>query len=82
MSNFSQLDLDFIAKHKKMSEDMAREKFWQIISAVDYLHKNNLCHRDLKAENLLLDTNYDIKIADFGFSNQFKENNFLETYCG
>ncbi|KAI6176413.1 Protein kinase domain-containing protein [Aphelenchoides bicaudatus] len=73
---------DFIAKHKKMTEDMAREKFWQIISAVDYLHKHNLCHRDLKAENILLDANYDIKLVDFGFSNFWQTDNLLNTYCG
>jgi serine/threonine protein kinase len=61
---------------------MAREKFWQIISAVDHLHKHNICHRDLKAENLLLDSNHDIKLADFGFSNFYKKDSWLNTYCG
>jgi serine/threonine protein kinase len=65
-----------------LSEDAAREKFWQIISAVDYLHKNKICHRDLKAENLLLDSNYDIKLADFGFSNFYEKDSLLNTYCG
>uniref|UniRef100_A0A1I7Z0E2 non-specific serine/threonine protein kinase n=1 Tax=Steinernema glaseri TaxID=37863 RepID=A0A1I7Z0E2_9BILA len=73
---------DFIAKHKRLKECEAREKFWQIISAVDYCHKHSIVHRDLKAENLLLDANYNIKIADFGFSNFFTQGDVLRTFCG
>jgi len=65
-----------------MSESAARYKFWQIISAVEYCHKKGIVHRDLKAENLLLDLNMNIKIADFGFSNHFKPGELLATWCG
>jgi len=73
---------DLIAKQGRLSENDAREKFWQIISAVDYLHKLNIVHRDLKAENLLLDSNFNIKLADFGFSNFYDNNEMLNTFCG
>ena len=46
-----------------MSEDDARHKFRQIVEAVHYCHQKNIVHRDLKAENLLLDENMDIKLA-------------------
>lgn len=46
-----------------MSEDDARCKFRQIVEAVHYCHQKNIVHRDLKAENLLLDENMDIKLA-------------------
>jgi hypothetical protein len=36
----------------------------------------------LQAENLLLDSNMNIKIADFGFSNYFSPNGQLATWCG
>ncbi|KAI6235987.1 Protein kinase domain-containing protein [Aphelenchoides besseyi] len=72
---------DYVARRKKLSENEAREKFWQIVSAVGYLHSNGIVHRDLKAENLLLDTNNDIKLADFGFSN-FYGVDPLKTFCG
>lgn len=46
-----------------MSENDARCKFRQIVEAVHYCHQKNIVHRDLKAENLLLDENMDIKLA-------------------
>ena len=46
-----------------MPEDDARLKFRQIVEAVHYCHQKNIVHRDLKAENLLLDENMDIKLA-------------------
>uniref|UniRef100_A0A915DZD9 Protein kinase domain-containing protein n=1 Tax=Ditylenchus dipsaci TaxID=166011 RepID=A0A915DZD9_9BILA len=73
---------DLISKQRRLSEENAREKFWQIISAVDYLHNFNIVHRDLKAENLLLDSNWQIKLADFGFSNFFNRDETLNTFCG
>ncbi|GAB6018869.1 hypothetical protein CHUAL_000527 [Chamberlinius hualienensis] len=73
---------DFIASHGRMPEQMARRKFWQILSAVDYCHSRRIVHRDLKAENLLLDANMNIKIADFGFSNFYKPGEQLATWCG
>ena len=44
----------------------------QIISAIQYIHSKEIAHRDLKLENLLLDDNYDIKIADFGFASKIQ----------
>lgn len=73
---------DYIARHGRMSESDARRKFWQILSAVEYCHDRHVVHRDLKAENLLLDANMNIKIADFGFGNFFKEGEQLATWCG
>ncbi|KAJ8972818.1 hypothetical protein NQ317_008735 [Molorchus minor] len=73
---------DYIARYGRMSEDQSRVKFWQILSAVEYCHNRNIVHRDLKAENLLLDTNNNIKIADFGFSNYYTAGGQLSTWCG
>ena len=46
-----------------MNEKEARKKFKQIVAAVAYCHNRGVVHRDLKAENLLLDSNLNIKIA-------------------
>ena len=56
--------------------------WFQIVSAVQYCHQKKIIHRDLKAENLLLDSEMNIKIADFGFSNEFVPGNKLDTFCG
>ncbi|XP_071957874.1 serine/threonine-protein kinase SIK2-like [Antedon mediterranea] len=73
---------DYLDKNGRMSEKEAGQKFGQIVSAVDYCHKHNVVHRDLKAENLLLDGNMNVKIADFGFSNYFTVGKHLATWCG
>lgn len=46
--NFNILLADYIARYGKMNERTARQKFWQILSAVEYCHNRNIVHRDLK----------------------------------
>lgn len=73
---------DYLVAHGRMKEKEARAKFRQIVSAVQYCHQKRIIHRDLKAENLLLDAEMNIKIADFGFSNEFVPGQKLDTFCG
>ena len=57
---------------KKISEEEACFYFQQIISGIDYLHKLKIAHRDIKAENILIEQNTKtIKIVDFGLSNTY-----------
>lgn len=78
-----------IVNHGKLDENLARKFFQQLIMAVDFCHSRGVCHRDLKLENILLDSNGDnLKICDFGLATFLggKENNnfdeLLYTACG
>ncbi|CAJ1073687.1 serine/threonine-protein kinase PLK4 [Xyrichtys novacula] len=72
-------------KERKMpfSEDEARHFMHQIVKGMLYLHTHGILHRDLTLSNLLLTSNMNIKIADFGLATQLKlpnEKHF--TMCG
>ncbi|KAL6587537.1 SNF1-related protein kinase catalytic subunit alpha kin10 [Orobanche minor] len=73
---------DYIVEKGRLNEEEARVFFQQIISGIEYCHRNMVVHRDLKPENLLLDSKGNVKIADFGLSNIMRDGHFLKTSCG
>ena len=63
-------------KDRKLKLDEAREIFGALIKAVRYLHGQNIIHRDIKLENILLDNNQ-VRLIDLGFATQIGENHYL-----
>ena len=73
---------DYLAEKGRLEEDEARRMFQQLIDGIDYCHSKDVIHRDLKLDNLLLDSQKNIKVADFGLSKKALKNNMLRTTCG
>ncbi|KAI9487375.1 MAG: kinase-like domain-containing protein [Benjaminiella poitrasii] len=75
---------EYIYKQRYLKEEEACRLFSQLISGVYYMHQKNIVHRDLKLENILLDSHGNIIITDFGFANQFtpKTGDLMSTSCG
>ncbi|XP_045811357.1 SNF1-related protein kinase catalytic subunit alpha KIN10-like [Trifolium pratense] len=73
---------DYIIVKGMLQEDEARKFFQQIISGVEYCHNNMVAHRDLRPENIFLDSKFNIKIADFSLSKTMQYGQLLKTSCG
>jgi len=74
----------YIKKHpqRKLPEQEAKRLFKQVLSAVEYCHSKNVAHRDIKLENILLDSNNDVKLIDFGFSTIMPSDKKVKLFCG
>ena len=73
----------YIVLKRKLEEEEACYFFLQIINCIDYLHKLKIAHRDLKAENIIIEQNKkEIKLIDFGLSNTYENGQLLSTACG
>ncbi|KAL3533093.1 hypothetical protein ACH5RR_006614 [Cinchona calisaya] len=69
----------------RLREEVARNYFQQLMSAIDFCHSRGVFHRDLKPENLLLDEDGNLKVTDFGlsaFTDHLRQDGLLHTTCG
>ena len=64
---------NYINKHKRLTEEEASLFFTQLIYGVKEIHKKKICHRDIKAENLLISEKKIIKIIDFNLSKMYTD---------
>ncbi|XP_076180038.1 testis-specific serine/threonine-protein kinase 6 [Ptiloglossa arizonensis] len=78
--------LEFVLKNGAVAEGQARVWLRQLGLGLQYLHELEIAHRDMKCENVLLTSNYNVKLADFGFARYVIDNRgkhvLSDTYCG
>ncbi|XP_077248329.1 protein kinase superfamily protein [Tasmannia lanceolata] len=75
----------YIQRFGRVSEAIARHFMRQLAAGLQVLRENNLIHRDLKPQNLLLSTNDEtpvLKIGDFGFARYLMPQGLADTLCG
>ncbi len=65
----------------RFSQPICRFYFLQLLGILEYLFSENVVHRDIKPDNIFLDSNYNIKLGDFGFAD-FPEQEYLTTPMG
>ncbi|XP_040593004.1 sperm motility kinase X-like [Mesocricetus auratus] len=72
----------YIMEQRCLRESEARRLFTQIVLAVQYCHNNQIAHRDIKAENILLDIMGNAKLCDFGLAAKVPPGDLLTDFCG
>lgn len=73
--------LDKVNRTHGLPEPLARRYFCQLISALRLLHEQlEVVHRDIKLENLMIDSNDNLKLIDFGFVSE--QVNMIRSQCG
>ncbi|TNJ30452.1 Kinase, CAMK CAMKL [Giardia muris] len=74
---------NYVVQKQRLAEPEACRFFHQIVSGLAYCHSRKVCHRDMKLENVLLDSSYNIKLIDFGLSNiLMSDETRFKTACG
>ena len=74
--------LSFIRKRNKLNEQISKVIFKQLIEGLKYIHKKNIIHRDIKLDNILIDTTNTVKICDFGVSRKIERGEKVYERCG
>lgn len=69
--------LNYVRKRRKLNENTAKVIFKQILEALQYLHDKNILHRDIKLDNILLDSKGRVKLGDFGVSKIITSNELI-----
>ena len=75
-------DLCKFLEGKPLKEKYAKKYMRQLALGLEYLHRNNIIHRDLKLKNILVTNSNDIVISDFGFARNGNNETMFDTMCG
>nr|KAG5710810.1 hypothetical protein BaRGS_026961 [Batillaria attramentaria] len=73
---------EFIDRNPRLDEPLISYIFRQTVAGVSYLHSQNIVHRDIKDENIIIDENFRIKLIDFGAAAYMSEGKLFGTFCG
>ena len=66
--------IEKLIKKKRFTEEEALRIFFQLLDAMTYMHKMNICHRNIRTEHILFDKNNRPKIIGFGYSSFYEKN--------
>ncbi len=71
-----------LKKKRRFRESEAKFYFLELLTALKALHDKNIVYRDLKPENVILDSEGHIRLADFGLSKFLSEDELTHSFCG
>lgn len=74
--------INFKKNRKHISNRTIAKLTLQMASALKYLHRNNIIHRDIKTSNVFLDKDYNIKLGDLGIAKIMGNRHLANTYIG
>lgn len=74
--------LNYITKRKRLSEDLAKFVFKALINGLTHCHRHGVLHRDIKLDNVLINTEGELKICDFGVSKAMRKGEVITQRCG
>lgn len=67
---------------RRAGQENAVKIFKQLVQAVEYCHEKNICHRDIKLENIIVDDELNLRLIDFGFAAVISKTKLLNFFCG
>lgn len=82
VEGISLLDLLKSREHRRIDENECRKIFTQLLDAISFCHTRNIIHRDIKLENVIVDSEFHVKLIDFGFGAICAPNKLQSFFCG